>query len=333
MIAPKTQPKLIYKAPQKHVKKPLFELRMFFVQIGMGFLLALVILGAENLTSQQVTADQTAPSASSSSIVSSELFTTPSPTPFLPLAVNQITPPVTGEISTEAAQIAPTDVSDYCMDMPIILYHHIQPLQIAQQLGHEPLTVDSDIFDSQMKYLVDNGYHTISAQDLVDALQTHTKLPDKSIMVTIDDGYDDAYTYGFMIAKKYKIIMNFMIPTGLINQPGYMNWDHLKEMAQSPYVRIYNHTTTHAALGLISQDDIVKEVTTANEDLQNKLGIKNSIIVYPYGNYSDLAIQTLKDLHYTAAFSTDSAREQCLSNIMKLPRLHIGNAPLTEYGF
>jgi peptidoglycan/xylan/chitin deacetylase (PgdA/CDA1 family) len=334
-IMPKNQAKIIYIAPQKRTKKPVFDIRMLVIQIAMGFVLAIVILGAENLTTFQAKAQQEETAATTSSILSSELLNTPTPIPSLPFSVTkQVAPSFnTGEITSEAAQLVPPEVTDYCMDMPIILYHHVQPLDIAEQLGHAPLTVDSGIFDNQMKYLHDNGYHAISSQDLVNALQTRTKLPEKSIMITVDDGYDDNYTYAFLSAKKYKMIVNFMIPTGLIDTPGYMNWDHLKEMAQSPYARIYNHTTSHAALGLISKEDIVKEVTTANEDLQNKLGIKNDIVTYPYGDYNDLAIDTLKELHIAAAFTTESSRQQCLLNIMKLPRLHIGNAPMTEYGF
>ena len=247
------------------------------------------------------------------------------------LATPQIATPT--PVATTAASLPVSYSEEYCLDVPVIMYHHIEPLAIASQLGHEPLTVDSSIFENQVGYLVEHNYHPIALEDLITALRNHGTLPEKSVVITIDDGYIDDYSYGFMMAKKYHVIMNFMVPTGLVGQPDYMTWDHLKEMVQSPYAKIYNHTTSHAPLGLIDKDKIVQEVTTANNDLQKNLGLKNDIVIYPYGSYSDLAVDTLKELGMVAAVSTDPGRNECTSNIMKLPRVRVGNAPLTDYGF
>ncbi len=226
----------------------------------------------------------------------------------------------------------PLAEDDYCINMPVIMYHHVQPLALAEKLGHTSLTIDSTMFDEHMKYLTDHNYTAISLDDLINALYTRSSLPENPVMITLDDGYDDNYTYAFMTAKKYHMMMNFMIPTGLVGTPGYVTWDHLREMRDNPYARIYNHTTTHAGLGVISKEEIIKEVTAANTDLSNQLGLQNDIVIYPYGSYSDMAIETLKELHMRAAVSTDAGRDECLSNIMKLPRIRVGNASLDTYG-
>lgn len=230
-------------------------------------------------------------------------------------------------------QLTPGYAQDYCLDVPVIMYHHTEPLAIATQLGHPQLTEDSSYFEEHIRYLIQHNYHLISLSDLVHAILTRTQVPDKSVVITIDDGYIDNYTYAFLVAKKYHALMNFMIPTGLVGQPDYMTWDHLKEMAQSPYAKLYNHTTSHAALGLIDQNQIIKEVTTANQDLKTNLGLDNTIVVYPYGSYSDLAIQTLQQLGMIAAVSTDPGTDECLSNIYKLPRVRVGNEPIENYGY
>ena len=236
--------------------------------------------------------------------------------------------------TTSAIEVVhPELLDEYCLDVPVIMYHHIEPLPIATLLGHAQLTVDSTIFEDQVKYLLEHKYTPISADDLAKALYGHEKLPEKSVLITIDDGYIDNYSYAFLIAKKYHVVMNFMIPTGLIGKPDYMTWDHLKEMNESPYAKLYNHTTSHAPLGLIGRDEIVKEVTTATQQFTENLGIHPTILAYPYGSYSDLAIDTLKELGITAAISTDPGRNECTSNLMKLPRVRVGNAPLSEYGF
>jgi peptidoglycan/xylan/chitin deacetylase (PgdA/CDA1 family) len=274
------------------------------------------------------------------------LFPTITPTPagraswpILPQFDDLASPSAAASISATATTSAitppltPDYASDYCLDVPIVMYHHVEPMDIATQLGHPQLTEDNSYFEDHIKYLSEHNYHFITLEELVHAIVSHGSVPEKSVVITLDDGYIDNYTYAFLTAKKYHALMNFMIPTGLVGQPDYLTWDHLKEMAQSPYVSIYNHTTSHAALGLISQDEIIKEVTTANDDLKNNLGITNDIVIYPYGSYSDLAIQTLQQLGMIAAVSTDPGEHDCVSNIMKLPRVRVGNAPISEYGF
>lgn len=304
------------------------------VATGLYTLLSVFILGLALATTSPVTAEQRPTTVQNPVLFASSLMTTPSPANDFTLPITEsLAQPTEDSSSSIEAKLEPPYVEDYCMEVPVVTYHHIQPLQMADLLGHKVLTVDSEIFDTQIKYLKEQGYTAISAADLVDAVHTRTHLPEKSIVVTIDDGYDDNYTYAFMTAKKYQFMLNFMIPTDLINTSGYMQWDHLQEMVGSPYARIYNHTTSHAPLGLLTKDQIVTEVTHANADLEAKLGLKNTIVTYPYGSYDTEAINTLKELGTQGAFSTDTGSQHCLSTIMRLPRIRIGNAPMSEYGF
>jgi peptidoglycan/xylan/chitin deacetylase (PgdA/CDA1 family) len=221
----------------------------------------------------------------------------------------------------------------YCLHVPILLYHHVQPLDIAEQQGHAPLTVDSNYFDEQMGYLAKSGYHTISADELVDALLHHTALPEKSVMVTLDDGYDDNYDYAYQTFKKYQVVGNYMIPTGLLGAKGYMTWSQLQEMAANPLIHIYNHTWSHADLGNSSRETVESEIRRAQEQLETQLGQKHPIFTYPYGSFNSVVIDVLKEQGFVAAFSTIGGTEQCESQIMELRRLHIGNAPMSAYGF
>ena len=257
-----------------------------------------------------------------------DLITPVSPTPVWPF-----TQQIVSEEEPKASPAAqPEQDSDYCLDVPIIMYHHIQPLQQAQLLGHEQLTVDSDVFEKQMAYLVEDGYTALSAEDLTYALINHEQLPEKPIIITIDDGYIDNYSYAFLMAKKYNLIMNFMISTELIGKPDYMTWDHLKEMSQSPVARIYNHTATHAPVGLHSKAEIADELNKSTQHFKSNLDLDVHIFAYPYGSFSTVAVEMLEKHGFAAAFTTVPGRRQCESQRMLLNRDHIGNAPLTEYG-
>ncbi|MBU3979128.1 polysaccharide deacetylase family protein [Patescibacteria group bacterium] len=223
--------------------------------------------------------------------------------------------------------------NDFCLRVPILLYHHIEPMPIAEKTGHAQLTVDSDFFDKQMAYLVTSGYKSISADELVDALVHHRGLPAKSIVITFDDGYGDNYIYAFEILKKYNIIGNFMIPTGLVENEGYVTWDQLREINGNSLMHIYNHTWSHAFLGGAAKDKIEYEIATANTQLESNLGKQIKIFTYPYGSFDQVVIDVLRKHGFTAAFSTINGSMQCESYIYALRRTHIGNAPLSYYGF
>lgn len=245
----------------------------------------------------------------------------PSPTPIVKV---QLQPTPTTSYNENIRQ-------SFCLRVPVLLYHHIEPIPLAQKEGHAQLTVDPAIFERQMKYLVDHGYQTISAEKLATALVNHAELP-KSVVVTIDDGYIDTYTYAFPIAKKYNITLNIMIPTGLIGNTGYLTWDNLHELNNSGMVNLYDHTWSHFSLpgGDLKKKEM--EIMTGKQQLEEKLGKPQTIFTYPYGSYDGKTIEILKKNGFIAAFTTKHSFQQCDTYIYTLHRNHVGNAPLSSYG-
>lgn len=328
----------------KRQEKPEFSpFRMFSFRLIIGLIIIAIASLFTFVPSQTSSSSQSAEPVTDTrefSLFNPSLLPTeaPLPSPILPLETIQNFEPTvaatpSSTITPSASPSALPQPEDYCVNVPVILYHHIQRLETATILGHAALTVDSIIFDNQIKYLKGHGYHALTADDLVYSLENRLPIPEKSVLITIDDGYDDNYTYAFLTAKKYQFVMNFMIPSSLIGKPGYMNWDHLREMHASGYAKIYNHTATHAPLGYITAQQIAQELETSNADFERELGFVPHIFTYPYGSYSPIAIDELKKYGFTAGFTTDPGKEECLSNIMLLKRVRVGNASISSYGF
>lgn len=227
--------------------------------------------------------------------------------------------------------------AEYCLTVPVIMYHHIQPLYLSDRFDQEGLTVGVEYFDMHMNYLASQGYHTVSADQLVKALITGTSLPPKSIVVTFDDGYEDNFLYALPILHKYHITANFMISTGLtgkhVDNNKYITWDQLRELTKDPLIHLYSHTVNHVDVGNSSKQIDEKEIRGAKQALEQKLGITAPIFTYPYGSTSPLAEQVLKANGYIAAFTTQLGSLQCRSQLLELHRDHVGNLPLSSYGF
>lgn len=241
--------------------------------------------------------------------------------------------------ATPSPSLSPTPAipAGFCLYVPVIMYHHVQPMAEAQARGQGSLTVDPGYFDQQMSYIASRGYTTITAEQLVDALRTHTQLPGKSIVVTLDDGYEDNYTYAFQILKKYNLIGNIMVATGLLGGTGnntYFTWDQLKEMVNSGHVYAYDHTWSHYPTGSGNPKKDQDEIMTAKQQLESTLGRQQHVFAYPYGSgQGNSQLHTLLQQDgFNGAYSTIGGTYQCESYIYALRRIHIGNAPLSAYG-
>lgn len=239
---------------------------------------------------------------------------------------------------TEAGATGNAGGKGFCLPVSVLMYHHVQPQEIAQQRGQTSLNVDNGIFDTQMAYLASHGYTTISATQLVQALLTHTQLPGKDVVVTFDDGYLDNYTYAFPVLQKYHLTGNLMAATGLLGTTAatneYYSWDQLRQMVGSGVMYAYNHTWSHYPLAQGPADKDRFEVKTGQQQLQDHLGKVDPIFVYPYGSGQTVGWvkKLLREDGYVAAFSTLYGRVSCDGDIMALPRIHVGNASLASYG-
>ena len=227
----------------------------------------------------------------------------------------------------------PVPLVGYCLNVPVLIYHHVEPQAQAKELNQTSLSVDNGMFDQQMEYLKSSGYTTITVKQLVDALIAHQSLPPKSIAITLDDGYKDVYDYAYPIFKKYNLKANLMIPTGLLEGGSYISWSQLQDMYNSGLIYVTDHTWSHYAINNGSNDKIKYEIETAKKQLEDHLGQQVNIFTYPYGAFNNTAISILKQDGFIGAFSTIPGNWQCDSFIMTLHRKRIGNSPMSYYGF
>jgi len=256
---------------------------------------------------------------------------TPTPT-LIPTPTETPTPTATPS-PTLTPTPTPIPLVGYCLNVPVLFYHHVQPQQQAIDKKQTPLSVDNGVFDQQIGYLTSHGYNLISAKELVDALRNKSGLPVKSMLITLDDGYLDNYQYAFPVMQKYHVKANLMISTGLLGGADYMSWGQLEEMQRSGLIYWTDHTWSHFALGNGTPDKIKYEIDTARDQLQQHTGQIVNVFTYPYGSFNNRSIQILSQEGFIGAFSTISGNWQCDSFIMALHRKRIGNASMSYYGF
>ena len=167
--------------------------------------------------------------------------------------------------------------------IPVLNYHQVEPKD------GNPLTLWPEQFEAQMEYLAAEGYTTITIDEMMDALENGTSLPEKSVIITFDDGYADNYEYVYPILKKYGFKATIFLIYDFTNAyPNYLTWDQVAEMKDSGLIHFESHTMTHANLAeLTSVDELRHEIADSHDLLSEKLGYDMHYIAYPGGRVNE----------------------------------------------
>ena len=209
----------------------------------------------------------------------------------------------------------------------ILNYHKIDNTFIS-------LAIRPDDFDTQMKYLSENGYHTISPDELYDSLAGTGELPDNPVMITFDDGYEDNYANAYPILKKYGFKATIFVVTSFLdkNKKGYMSWDQAREMDANG-ISIQSHTVDHKSMTDLTDDQLRMELVDSKKKAEKELGHLVNYMAYPTGTYNLHIAQMVKEAGYKAAFTIKYGNVDKASNIYALERVPIFHTEQTNKDF
>ncbi|PKO23602.1 MAG: hypothetical protein CVU38_03180 [Chloroflexi bacterium HGW-Chloroflexi-1] len=210
------------------------------------------------------------------------------------------------------------------MRAPILMYHYVsEPPQDADDIRQD-LSVPPERFDDHLRYLSDAGYHVITLDDLLYALTQGRALPDKPIILTFDDGYEDNYLNAFPLLQKYGMVGEFFIMTDVVNAKtaGYMTWAQIEEMARVGQ-RFGSHSRDHPDLWGKSVDYLVWQALGGMEAIQEHLGYHPRWISYPSGSYDAQVIAVYKSANYWGGLTTHQGATHTPGDIFELTRVRV----------
>jgi peptidoglycan/xylan/chitin deacetylase (PgdA/CDA1 family) len=206
--------------------------------------------------------------------------------------------------------------------IPILTYH-----RFAENCD-APLCMPRHTFEGQMKYLKENGYHTITAAELLDFLEYRQGLPHKSVLITMDDGYRSVYQIAYPILKKYGFTATLFIYTSFVGVSKMaITWDQLKEMKADGF-EIGSHTMYHSDLTKPKEEEseeeflarIKKELYGSKKIIDKKLGQDTYFLAYPFGYYDQRSAQISKAAGYKMAMSVKRGGNPFFANPLMLRR-------------
>lgn len=239
----------------------------------------------------------------------------PTPTPTraatstpAPTATPFITPPAPGE---------PVVV-------PILMYHHFNDLPANASEALRTWTVSPEQFAAQLDYMRARGFHTITFKQLIDFFERGAPLPTQPIILTIDDGWIDAYTVAFPELHKRDMVGVFFVPTNYATAGGelLMNWEQALEMHRAG-MEFGGHTISHADLTKADLAEARRQLVESKAIMEEKIGAPVLALSYPYGAYDSRIVAETEAAGYQAAVILCCGYEQRAENLLTLPRIRI----------
>jgi len=222
-----------------------------------------------------------------------------------------------------------------CWMLSVSLFGQVQHAVILQyhrfdDARYPSTSISMELFTQQVEYLVQHHYNVLPLSKVVKALRENKTLPDKTVVITIDDAYQTAYINAYPLLKKYHLPFTLFVSTLPVehNSENYLTWDEMREMGNNG-AEFANHTYSHQYLVrdiLKNPDDkayVIAEIQKAQEKLEKELG--NSVctapkmLAYPFGEYDAKLMALVKELGYVG-IAQNSGPISSESNFMALTR-------------
>ena len=189
--------------------------------------------------------------------------------------------------------------------LPVVMYHHINSDDL-------PLSNTDTMMDAHLR-LIAQRYTTLFPGETSSSA---------SICLTFDDAYFDFYHYVFPLLQKYNLKALLAVPAAYVldetnldpeirlslrhheiyegeNYKTYIpfcTYVELREMVQSGHVSVASHSMNHVNL-IDEGTNLREEIVGSKLLLEEKLGMRITSFVLPFGKYNDAAIVLARE-HY-----------------------------------
>ena len=218
----------------------------------------------------------------------------------------------------------------------ILMYHMVRGAIPGKKFNS--LRVSPKDFERQIHYLYNTGWHSYTMAEAI--LKKHD-LPEKSVVITFDDGYQDNLINALPVLKKY----GFKATIYLVNDRHDRDWSgyrkaknegaglkdepklsdrEVRELLQSGLIEIGAHTLTHANLKSLDEVQSKREICNSKKEIETEFEIECQSFAYPFGLFDHKDEKNVKECGYTNAVTTDvGIVDLNKSDLFKIPRVTI----------
>ena len=215
-----------------------------------------------------------------------------------------------------------TDTEEKMPAVPILMYHSV----CNNQRVHTDYRISPEMFENDLAYLQKNGYTAVFVADLIAYVYEGYPLPEKPVVLTLDDGYLNNYTEVLPLLEKYDMKATVSVVGEFSNafsespdrNPlyAYLTWEDIRALDASGRVEIGNHTyamheigTRRGCMKLQNESEekydkaLTEDLTKLQDALTQQSGLTPIVFTYPYGFISEESLPVIRKLGFLAALT------------------------------
>ena len=207
---------------------------------------------------------------------------------------------------------------------PVILTYH----SISE--GNSPLKTPPALFTEQMEWLQAKG-RVAPLAEVVAALTERRSLPERTVVLTFDDGFRDFYSAAAPVLHRYSLPATIFLPTGYcgatnswagqpdwVSKEALLSWQEISELARQGFT-FGGHSISHPNLTALSVEEAEREIAGSKAQIQERTAQSVDFFAYPYGRWSPV-VRNLVTRHYRGACATSAGVVQRDADPFALPR-------------
>lgn len=176
--------------------------------------------------------------------------------------------------------------ADHVQTVTILCYHRFGS-------GNSKMVMSPARFEAQLDWLARNGYRVVRLSELAEFMAGRRALPARSVVITIDDGYESVHRLAWPLLRKYGFPATLFVYPDFIGAGDAMSWAQLRELGATGLVDIQSHSKSHRNLVDRAADESEEmyrrnldiELRSSRQLLEGRLpGQRVDQIAYPFGD-------------------------------------------------
>lgn len=214
-----------------------------------------------------------------------------------------------------------TEESHKTNGLAICMYHYIYDKNNPPKEELNNNYIEVHALEEELKYLAENNYYFPTWEEVRQYVDGELLLPEKSVVLSFDDGTYNFLDLGVPLFEKYKIpVTSFLI--------GTKEGEKKVKKYASEYMTFQSHSyNMHRGGGTIGHGGIfpVLSHNEAVDDLEKSIQLtgNNDAFAYPFGDYTDSCVAAVKDAGFKCAVTTEYGRAKPGGNPLLLPRIRM----------
>ena len=203
--------------------------------------------------------------------------------------------------------------------VPVLMYHKVDPHTPPGPVGRS-LTLEPAAFEAQLVWLRAHAIRTLTMNDLADALK-RGEHPRNAVVLTFDDGYNDAADVVTPLLRKYGAHASFYVSAGFIGDGRHAGWAKLRAM-HAAGMEIGCHGTRHLDLSRVGPATATHEVTHCVDALTHYVA-RPTTYASPAGKWNATTLDLMRRTGMKAALTERPGVVTSLRAPYTLPRRRI----------